>query len=132
MRFSRLKVTASRGRHGVGPPAVELWQTMRVESRPVLAEKVRKVPKSFSWVDHRLVRDGHIDGRSHAALALYLFLVTVGDSRGLSYWSQNAVARRLRLNLTALTAARGELAAAGLVAYEEPMWQVLELPGGAA
>ena len=83
-------------------------------------------------LDHRLVRDGHIDGRSHAALALYLFLVTVGDSRGLSYWSQNAVARRRRLNLTALTAARGELAAAGLVAYEEPMWQVLELPGGAA
>jgi hypothetical protein len=42
------------------------------------------------------------------------------------------VARRLRLELPALRTARSELEAAGLVAYEAPLWQVLELPGGAA
>ena len=77
--------------------------------------RVRKVPRAFSWVDHRLVRDGHLDGRSHGALALYLFLVTVGDSQGLSYWGENAVARRLRVGLPALRTARSELEAAGLV-----------------
>jgi len=91
---------------------------------------VRQIPSSFSWVDHRLVRENHLDGRSHAALALYLFLVTVGDAQGLSYWSENAVGRRLRLELSALRAARAELEAAGLVAYQAPIWQVLELPGG--
>lgn len=105
---------------------------LRIEKRPVEPARVRQVPRSFSWVDHRLVREGHIDGRSHAALALYLFLVTVGDSQGLSYWGENAVARRLRLELPALRTARGELEAAGLVAYEAPLWQVLALPGGEA
>lgn len=102
------------------------------EKRPVVPARVRKVPRAFSWVDHRLVREGHIDGPSHAALALYLFLVTVGDSQGLSYWGEHAVARRLRLELPALRAARSELEAADLVAYEAPLWQVLALPGGAA
>lgn len=104
---------------------------MRVEKRPVIPARVRKVPDSFSWVDHRLVREGYVDGKSHAALALYLFLVTVADAQGLSYWSENAVGRRLRLELSSLRAARAELEAANLVAYEAPIWQVLALPGGA-
>jgi hypothetical protein len=103
---------------------------MRVDKMPVVPARVRRIPESFSWVDHRLVRDSHLDGRSHAALALYLFLVTVGDAQGLSYWSENALGRRLRLELSALRAARTELEAAQLVAYEAPIWQVLELPGG--
>ena len=105
---------------------------IRTEKRPVVPGRVRKVPGAFSWVDHRLVREGHIDGKSHAALALYLFLVTVSDSQGLSYWSENAVARRLRLELSALRAARSELEAASLAAYEAPIWQVLELPACAS
>jgi hypothetical protein len=104
---------------------------MSVDKRPVVPARVRQVPGSFSWVDHRLVREGHVDGRSHAALALYLFLVTVGDSQGLSYWSERALARRLRLELPGLRTARAELEAAQLVAYEAPIWQVLSLPGGA-
>jgi len=103
---------------------------MSVDKRPVVPARVRTVPASFSWVDHRLVREGHLDGRSHTALALYLFLVTVGDSQGLSYWSERSLARRLRLEAAALHAARAELEAADLVAYQAPIWQVLALPGG--
>lgn len=99
-----------------------------IEKVPVVPARVRRVPESFSWVDHRLVREGHLNGKSHAALALYLFLVTVADAQGLSYWSENAVARRLRLEPAGLRAARAELEAADLVAYETPLWQVLELP----
>lgn len=105
---------------------------MNVEKLPVLPARVRKMPESFSWVDHRLVRENHINGRSHAALALYLFLLTVADSQGLSYWSENALARRLRLDVARLRETRAELEAAGLVAYAHPIWQVLDLPGGAA
>lgn len=105
---------------------------MSVEKTPVLPASVRRVPDSFSWVDHRLVRENHINGKSHAALALYLFLVTVADAQGLSYWSESALGRRLRLDVVRLREARSELEAAGLVAYASPLWQVLELPGGAS
>ena len=47
---------------------------------------IRRVPEQFSWVDHRLVRERYIDGLSNSAAALYLFLVTVSDARGMSYY----------------------------------------------
>jgi len=40
-------------------------------------ERVRKIPTQFSWVDHRLVRERHIERCDAQALALYLFLITV-------------------------------------------------------
>ncbi len=102
----------------------------RLMKQAVCRERVRRMPPSFSWVDHRLVRDGHVGRCSHRALALYLFLVTVADAEGLSYWSEGALSRQLRLDAVRLRESRAELESAGLVAYEEPIWQVLELPGG--
>ena len=37
---------------------------------PIAPKLRRRIPPQFSWVDHRLVRDGHIRGRSAEALAL--------------------------------------------------------------
>ncbi len=45
------------------------------------------MPSQFSWVDQRLVRERHIERCDVQALALYLFLVTVADAQGLSYYS---------------------------------------------
>ena len=61
-----------------------------VQKRLLCPERVRKIPKQFSWIDQRLVREGHIERLSHRATALYLFLVTVADARGLSYYSDPA------------------------------------------
>ena len=33
---------------------------MSVEKRVLWAERVRRVPEHFSWVDHRLVREGYM------------------------------------------------------------------------
>jgi len=85
------------------------------------------VPKTFSWVDHRLVRERYIDQCSHGALALYLFLVTVGDTKGLSYYSKSTLTKRLSMNDEALCQARSELIKAGLLAYQRPIYQVLAL-----
>ena len=52
-----------------------------IEKRPLYPHRVRKVPKQFSWLDHRLVRDRHIDRCTHQAATLYLFLVTVADGQ---------------------------------------------------
>lgn len=90
-------------------------------------ERLRQVPPQFSWIDHRLVRDRHIVGRSAEALALYLFLLTVSDGRGLSYYSDNTIGRLLPLDGSALVRARQELLWARLIAYEKPLYQVLSL-----
>ena len=56
-----------------------------MDKRPLSLAKLRTVPRQFSWVDQRLVRDHSIDQLSPQACALYLFLVTVADAQGLSY-----------------------------------------------
>ncbi|MCK7582024.1 MAG: hypothetical protein MZV65_44735 [Chromatiales bacterium] len=65
--------------------------------RVLCPERLRSVPAQFSWVDHRLVRDRHIDRCDAQAGALYLFLVTVADAQGLSYYSDAVLARRLSM-----------------------------------
>ena len=94
---------------------------------PILPQRVRKVPGSFSWIDHRLVRDGHIKKCSLQAAALYLFLVCVGDSRGLSYYGDASICKHLALDEPALANARSELVRNGLLAWKTPLYQVLSL-----
>jgi|SRR5882757_5652405 hypothetical protein len=90
-------------------------------------DRLRQVPAQFSWIDQRLVRDGHI-GRCNAhALALYLMLVTVADSQGLSYYGDTSTGRLLSLSQEQLERARAELITVGLIAYQRPLYQVLSL-----
>jgi hypothetical protein len=98
-----------------------------VSKRLVDAARRRRVPRQFSWVDQRLVRDGHIGRCSHGALALYLFLVTVCDAEGLSYYAEKSLCARLNMSADALREARDELLRAGLIAYEHPLYQVVAL-----
>lgn len=97
------------------------------KKRILCRQRVRKVPRAFSWVDHRLVRDGHISRCSHEALSLYLLLVTVSDAEGLSYYSDKSVCRLLNMEEAVLASARGELRKVGFIAYSRPLYQVLSL-----
>ena len=94
---------------------------------PIVPQRRRRIPAQFSWVDHRLVREGHVQGRSAPALALYLFLVTVADAEGLSWYSEAALCRQLSWSGPQLHSARVELQHAGLIAYRQPLYQVLDL-----
>ena len=98
-----------------------------MRKRLLLPVRVRRVPPQFSWVDQRLVRDGHIARCEPEALALYLFLVTVADARGLSFYSDPSIERLLSLPPERLARARVGLIRAGLIAYEAPLYQVLAL-----
>ena len=100
---------------------------MPVIKRVLCRQRLRRVPSQFSWIDHRLVRDRHICRCSHQALALYLFLVTVCDGEGLSYYSDASIVRLLHLEHLALIRARQELINARLIAYQRPLYQVLAL-----
>lgn len=91
-------------------------------------DRLRQIPDSFSWVDHRLVREHWLQGKQPSAWALYLFLVTVADAHGLSYYSDAAIGRHLQLDPLEVSAAREQLACAQLIAYQKPLYQVLALP----
>lgn len=100
---------------------------MALHKRVLCPQRLRRVPAQFSWIDHRLVRDRHICRCSHPALALYLFLVTVCDGQGLSYWSDARIMHLLRMDPPGLVGARQELIQARLIAYQPPLYQVLAL-----
>ena len=57
-----------------------------VEKRLLCPNRRRRTPAQFSWLDHRLMRERRLESRPVEAWALYLFLVTVGDAQGLSYY----------------------------------------------
>lgn len=100
---------------------------MTVDKQPIYPHLIRLVPEQFSWIDHRIVRERYIDYLSHQAAALYLFLVTVGDNRGLSYYGDKSVCKRLQMDATELDNARKLLVDNRLVAYRNPLYQVLAL-----
>lgn len=100
---------------------------MTFNKQPPCPHMIRRVPEQFSWVDHRLVRERYIDYISHGAATLYLFLVTVSDSRGLSYYGDETLQKRLAMESAGLAKARDALIQQRLIAYQRPLYQVLAL-----
>lgn len=101
---------------------------MTIPKRPLLPERLRTVPAHFSWLDHRLVQEHYIERAEVDAWALYLFLVTVADQHGLSYYADATLGRRLRLDPPRLARARAALVGLDLLAYAPPLYQILNLP----
>lgn len=90
-------------------------------------DRIRKIPKQFSWIDGRLVREGYLDKFKHPDASLYLFLITVSDDKGLSYYSDNSICKRLSMDSCLLSESRLRLIQLGLIAYVNPLYQVLDL-----
>lgn len=99
---------------------------MKIKKRVLCPERVRRVPAHFSWIDHQLIRESsYLKQCDLGALALYLVLVTVGDAEGLSYYSDQTLERLLRMERAQLLKARQQLCQAGMIVYEQPLYQVL-------
>jgi hypothetical protein len=90
--------------------------------------------RSYSIVDHELYHGGYLHRLSHEALALYLFLVVVGDRDGRSFYGEATLRKLLRLDEAALDLARSALVGEGLIDVRKPYWWVKSLsrPGAAA
>lgn len=93
-------------------------------------KRLRRVPAQFSWVDHQLIRSRLLCGADSASWALYLFLVTVGDEQGLSYYCDASLCSHLNLSDEGLGQARGQLLERSLIAWEAPLYQVLCIQRG--
>jgi len=89
-----------------------------MKKRVLNPERLRKVPPQFSWLDHRLVQENYFVRCDPPAWTLYLFLTSVADAEGLSYYSDASLMRRLKMDSPGLSASRRQLIQAGLIAYE--------------
>ena len=100
--------------------------------RLLCPQRLRRIPRQFSWIDQRVVRERYIERCDAQALALYLLLLTVADAQGLSYYSDRTVCRLLSMAPAHLEHARTVLMRASLIAYEAPLYQVLALERASA
>jgi hypothetical protein len=99
-----------------------------IEKRVLVPQRLRRPPATgWSWVDRRFLRE-HGDYLSREAVLLYLFLATVADRHGLSFYSDHTLTSRLRLSQPVLEQAREELLDRDLIAHQLPLIQVLSLP----
>ena len=98
-----------------------------MKKRVLNPERLRKIPPQFSWIDHRLVQENYFLRCDHSSWALYLFLTSVADADGLSYYSDPSLVRRLKMDPLALSFSRQQLIQNGLIAFEKPLYQVLSL-----
>jgi len=98
-----------------------------IVKNPILKQRIRKIPDSFSWVDHRLVRNRYIESCTHEQSALYLFLVCVSDVKGLSYYADKSIMKKLDMDIQTLKETRSGLIKNNLIAWQQPIYQVLSL-----
>lgn len=99
-----------------------------IAKQVLVPDRVRRPPSSgWSWIDRRFLRE-RAPRLTHEAIVLYFFLAAVSDKDGLSFYSDAAIAVRLRITEAAVVAARDELIREDLVAYRAPLVQVLSLP----
>jgi len=109
-----------------------MGEPSRVEKRVLEPGRVRRIRDGFSWIDRRFVREEWIDRLTLAESTLYFFLVAVADKVGLSFYSDGRIATTLKFDRDRLARARARLVELGLVAWESPLYQVLELPASVA
>ena len=99
-----------------------------IEKQILVPDRVRRLPTNeWSWIDRRFQRE-FASKLSGDSVFLYFLLTAVGDKNGLSYYSDNALALRLRTTERVIVKARDELLDFDLIAYRAPITQVLSFP----
>lgn len=101
---------------------------MKIQKRPILADRVRRIEGGFSFIPHRFLGEGFFTTLTQPELLLYFLLVLVGDRQGLSYYSQDRLCILLRMTLDDFLIARNGLIEKSLIAFDGFLFQVLTLP----
>jgi hypothetical protein len=82
----------------------------------------------FAWLDRRLVREGRLARLSPEAATLYLFLVTVADPDGVSFYGEARIEEFTGLSRGDLITFIRELIGQDLLAFRHPVFQILSYP----
>lgn len=97
--------------------------------QPPRPDRRRSIRGSFSWIDHRFLREGFDQGLTRLEKLLYFVLVAVSNQDGVSFYSDARLVELLDIRFPhELDGARKELVARDLIAYEGGIYQVLDLP----
>ncbi len=97
--------------------------------QPPRPDRIRSIRGSFSWIDHRFLREGFDEGLDRLEKLLYLVLVAVSNRDGVSFYSDQRLGEILDIRFPhELTGARDQLIARDLIAFENGVYQVLDLP----
>lgn len=99
-----------------------------MKKRILMKSRIRAIQGGFAFIPHRFLGGGFIKRLEPCELLLYLFLVMVSDADGLSYYGDLAICRVLKMNAAELKRCRQVLIEEDLIAFEAPLYQVLELP----
>ena len=99
-----------------------------MEKRVLNKSRIRTIDGGFAFIPHRFLSGGFLEMLSKTELLLYLFLVLAADANGVSYYGDKRICRLLQLSQQELGCAREALVNLDLIAFEAPLYQVLELP----
>ena len=90
-------------------------------------QRRRRISGSFSWIDHRLLSDGHLKEMSRDEILLYFFYVLVGDRNGISFYNYQTICGLLKIDSRSFALAQAALIGRSLIAYQDRRVQVLQL-----
>ena len=100
-----------------------------IDAKIIVADLIRDIRQcTFGWIDHNLLNHGLVKQLAPESLLLYCFLCLVADRQGLSYYDYEKICSLLKFDLEQYLEARGQLMAQSLIAFDQPVFQVLSLP----
>lgn len=100
-----------------------------IDAKVIVDDRIRNIRQcTFGWIDHNLLHHGLVKQLAPESLLLYFFLCLVADRQGLSYYDYEKICSLLKIDLEQYLGARGQLMAQSLIAFEQPVFQVLSLP----
>ncbi len=101
---------------------------MKIEKRPILPDRLRRIDGNFSYIPFRFLRDGFFGELNQHEKLIYFLLVMVSDRQGLSYYSQDKMSTLLEMDIDDFIEARQGLIDKELIAFDGLLFQVLSLP----
>jgi hypothetical protein len=101
---------------------------MTTRKKIIDVERVRRINGGFGFIPHRFLTEGFFVSLNKIELLLYFFLILVSDKNGLSYYSYERICEFIDIGLDEYLEARNGLLEKDLIAFEEAIFQVLELP----
>ena len=99
-----------------------------IQKCPIYPERIRKIQGSFTFIEHRFLRDGFFANLTQQERSLYMFLALASDRKGMSYFSYDKICAINGMILRDYIQARDGLIDKDLIAFDGTLFQVLSLP----
>lgn len=99
-----------------------------LERRVIRQDRIRQIPKSFSWIDRDILHSGLLLRLTRDETLLYFFLTLVAGPEGTSFWGYRSMGRLLKLSEEDIRLATAGLLKKDLIAFRFPTYQVLSAP----